>query len=72
MLTDYSHTGAPTIPDLRWEFWGEHLRDIIDAPDFLPLGFHFSVLTDAGYKPMACHTVRPGAFSSTKGRQAAA
>ena len=70
-INDYSHTGAPTIPDLRIEFWADHQRDIIDAPDFLPLGFHFSVRTDNGYKPMACHTIRPHAFTSPKDRKPA-
>ena len=66
MLTDYSHTGAPTIPDLRWPFWGDNQRDIIDAPDFLPLGFHFAASTEDGDKPVAAHTIRLGAFSSMK------
>lgn len=64
MLTDYSHTGAPTLPDLRHEFYWDHQRDIIDAPDFLPCGGHFvaTSLDDGQPVPTAAHAVRPGAF----------
>lgn len=64
MLTDYTHTGAPTVPDLRYEFWADYQRDIIDAPDFLPLGSHFvaTSIDDGRPVPTAAHRVRPGAF----------
>lgn len=62
MLDDYTHTGAPTVPGLRPEFWRDHQRDIIDAPVFLPLGYHFNHWRDAGVH--AAHAIRPCAFSS--------
>lgn len=64
MLTDYCHTGAPTLPDLRHDFYWDHQRDIIDAPDFLPQGFHFvaTSIDDGSPKPTAANAIRPGAF----------
>lgn len=64
MLQDHTHTGSPTIPDLRPEFSDDAQRDIIDAPVLLPLGYHFvarSVSTNAP-APTPAHMVRPGAF----------
>lgn len=64
MLQDYTHTGSPTIPDLRPEYSDAAQRDIIDAPLFLPLGYHFvahGVRTN-NPTPTPAHMVRPGAF----------
>lgn len=69
LINDYSHTGAPISPDLRPEFWRDYQRDIIDAPDFLPQGYHFSSGNICGgYKPVAVHAIRPCAFTSPKDR----
>lgn len=67
MLTDYSHTGAGTTPDVRHEFWAETWRDLIDAPNFLPSGCHLNGGTHFG--PIGAHWIRPGAFASTKQHQ---
>lgn len=60
-LTDYTHTGADTIPDVRSPFMVDTLADIIDAPNFIPCGYHFAAAIFGG-GPAAAHTIRPGAF----------
>ena len=66
-LNDYTHTGAPTVSDLRAGFYKDFNSGTIDAPDFLPLGFHFSLGRKSG--AIAAHNIRPGTFASTKQHQ---
>lgn len=64
LIEDYSHTGASTGADLRLDFFWDYQRDIIDAPNFIPCGYHYSAspgdFTPGG--PAAVHSIRPGAF----------
>lgn len=63
-LDDYTHTGCGTVPDVRHEFYQETRRDIIDAPDFFPCGYHISVIPfgNATPVPSGAHNYRPRAF----------
>jgi hypothetical protein len=64
MLTCYSYTGAPDAIPLNDAFafhadMSPVQSGLIDAPNFLPLGYHFGV--DENTVANA-HTVRPGSF----------
>lgn len=59
---DYCHTGCGTVPDIRPEFYEETKRDIIDAPDFTPQGYHFVSNHQGKDIPCGAHTLRPRAF----------
>jgi hypothetical protein len=63
LIPHFSYTGAPIIVDMASHWYGPSCpRDCIDAPDFIPQGYHFAP-TD-GYVASA-HYIRPGTYRAT-------
>jgi hypothetical protein len=64
LITCYSYTGAPDVIPLDDRFaWLADMspvqNDLLDAPNFIPLGYHFGV----DHNEVAnAHMIRPGSF----------
>ncbi|MFZ7310286.1 hypothetical protein [Comamonas jiangduensis] len=69
-MRDYTHTGAWIYTDTRPEYHDENTGlDILDAPDFLPMGFHHHRADmdalEQTRRGSPAHNIRPGAYRGT-------